>query len=98
MIDLDLVVKTVQAQIIYQCPKDTRNLVGTVRSYTMPDYSVIIIGGSTAKYMPFTTEPWVSPRWHGKKNPNEGWWKRATDDGLNAFDGSDFEWHEVEND
>ena len=30
-----------------------------------------------APYMPYTTEPWISPRWHGKKNPNEGWWDRV---------------------
>ena len=27
-----------------------------------------------APYVYYTNEPWVSPRWHGKKNPNEGWW------------------------
>lgn len=30
-----------------------------------------------APYMPFTNEPWISPRWNGRKNPNEGWWERA---------------------
>ena len=24
--------------------------------------------------MPFTNEEWISPRWNGKKNPNEHWW------------------------
>lgn len=27
-----------------------------------------------APYVFYTNEPWTSPRWHGKKNPNEGWW------------------------
>lgn len=27
-----------------------------------------------APYVPYTNEPWVSTRWHGKPNPNEGWW------------------------
>lgn len=27
-----------------------------------------------APYVPYTNEPWISPRWHGKTNPNEGWW------------------------
>lgn len=27
-----------------------------------------------APYMPYTNEPWLSPRWNGKQNPNEGWW------------------------
>ena len=27
-----------------------------------------------APYMPYTNETWLSPRWNGKQNPNEGWW------------------------
>lgn len=29
--------------------------------------------------MPYTNEPWISPKWHGKKNPNEGWFDRTAD-------------------
>ena len=28
-------------------------------------------------YVIYTDEPWTAPRWHGKKNPNEGWWDKA---------------------
>lgn len=31
-----------------------------------------------APYMPYTTEPWISPKWNGKKNSNEGWFERAS--------------------
>ena len=27
--------------------------------------------------MPFTNEVWKSPKWNGKKNPNQGWWNNA---------------------
>lgn len=27
-----------------------------------------------APYTPYTNEPWLSEKWHGKQNPNEGWW------------------------
>ena len=37
----------------------------------------IYVDEAIAPYMPYTTEPWLSPRWHEKKNPNEGWWDRA---------------------
>jgi hypothetical protein len=30
-----------------------------------------------APYMPYTNEPWVSPKWNGKPNPNEAWWNDA---------------------
>ena len=33
-----------------------------------------------APYVFYTNEPWVAARWHGKKNPNEGWWDRAVKD------------------
>ena len=28
-------------------------------------------------YMPFTNEPWISPRWKGAKNPNEKWFEEG---------------------
>ena len=30
-----------------------------------------------APYMPFTNEPWISPKWNGRRNPNQGWWQKA---------------------
>ena len=29
--------------------------------------------------MPFTNEPWISPKWKGKKNPNEEWFQKASE-------------------
>ena len=29
--------------------------------------------------MPYTNEVWISPKWNGKKNPNEGWWNNAVE-------------------
>lgn len=37
---------------------------------------VIYMDESIAPYVPYTNEPWLSPRWGGKQNPNEGWWQR----------------------
>ena len=37
---------------------------------------VVYVNEDIAPYVPYTNEPWISPRWHGKKNPNEGWWNR----------------------
>lgn len=34
----------------------------------------VYIDQKIAPYMPYTNEPWLSPKWNGKKNPNEGWW------------------------
>lgn len=30
-------------------------------------------------YMPFTNEPWISPRWKGAKNPNEKWFQETAE-------------------
>lgn len=27
-------------------------------------------------YFRATNDPWISPKWHGKQNPNEGWWDK----------------------
>lgn len=42
-----------------------------------PDTFIIYVDESIASYMPYTNEPWISYKWGGKKNPNEGWWQRA---------------------
>jgi hypothetical protein len=34
---------------------------------------ITIQGGKTIDYAPYTNEPWLSPRWNGKSNPNQGW-------------------------
>lgn len=41
-----------------------------------PGVWVLYVDESIAPYMPYTNEPWLSERWHGKKNPNEGWFDR----------------------
>lgn len=40
----------------------------------------IYVDPAIAPYVPYTNEPWISPRWHGKKNPNEGWWQRFVEE------------------
>ena len=47
--------------------------------FPSPDKCVIYIDEKIAPYLPFTNEAWVAERWHGKKNPNEGWFERAAD-------------------
>lgn len=39
----------------------------------------ITIGGHIAPYAVYTNEPWISDKWHGKKNPNEGWIDNAVE-------------------
>lgn len=35
----------------------------------------IVVNADIAPYVPYTNEPWISPKWNGKKNPNEHWWE-----------------------
>ena len=60
-------------------PKDTGNLAYSAIKMEMPspDVCEIYIDESVAPYMKFTEFPWFSPKWHGKKNPNEGWFEQA---------------------
>jgi len=59
-----------------RCPKDTGNLslFGIRKAFNPVTMQwEIVIGAELAPYAPFTNEPWISPRWHGKPNPNEAW-------------------------
>lgn len=58
-------------------PIDTGNLRNNAVKYEAltPTHVVISIDQAIAPYMPYTNEPWLSPRWNGRKNPNEHWWQ-----------------------
>lgn len=62
-----------------RAPYDTGNLA--VEGIRIGDYgtlpAVYVGGAEVAAYAPVTNEPWVSERWKGTKNPNEGWIDRA---------------------
>ncbi len=40
------------------------------------DGLVVGVDENIAPYAPYTEFPWISPKWRGKTNPNEGWWER----------------------
>lgn len=64
------------SHIRFVAPRDTGNLAeNAIRMHYEGNVCVIEVDEDIAPYMPYTNEPWISPRWHGKKNPNEHWWQ-----------------------
>lgn len=51
--------------------------------FTSPKRAVVYVDTKIAPYMPYTNEPWISPKWKGKKNPNEKWFEKGVEDALN---------------
>lgn len=62
-------------------PYDTGNLARNAIKLEFVSRKVVRIYVSEviAPYMPYTNEPWISPHWNGKKNPNEGWFDASAD-------------------
>jgi hypothetical protein len=60
-----------------RCPRDTGNLRDNgIQFEWLGDFKFkIYINQSNARYMTYTNEPWISPRWNGNKNQNEAWWQ-----------------------
>ena len=60
-------------------PKDTGNLAfnSLVKANKNGNTVEIYVNTEIAPYMPYTNEPWISPKWNGKNNPNEVWWNDA---------------------
>jgi len=74
--DMLLFGKLLTDEIKTACPYKTGNLRSTIKSYVNADGKFVIeVGGPQAEYMVYTNEQWVSPKWNGKKNPNEHWWE-----------------------
>lgn len=73
--------KTMCEQIVERfrgfVPIDTGNLrYNAVKiEFPTPQECHIYVDEVLAPYMPFTNEPWLSKKWHGKNNPNEHWWE-----------------------
>lgn len=68
-------------KVIRAAPKDTGNLAfNAIKLRRTKKGYVIYVSSAIAPYMVYTEEPWISPYWHGKKNPNEGWFKRVAQD------------------
>ena len=61
-------------------PKDTTNLAVNGIRIASNDY--ILIGGEIAPYAVYTNEAWMSDKWNGRRNPNEGWINRAIESAL----------------
>ncbi len=74
-------------QLAYRClmitkngaPYDTGNLRNDATRIVWENQNTvrIYVDDSIAPYMPYTNEPWVSPVWNGRKNPNQYWFDRA---------------------
>lgn len=62
-------------------PYDTGNLSRNAikLEFVSAKEALIYVSKAIAPYMPYTNEPWLSPYWNGKKNPNEGWFDRAAE-------------------
>lgn len=55
----------------------TGNMALNALQYSVErDVFHIWIDDKIAPYVYYTEYPWTSPKWHGKQNPNEGWWER----------------------
>lgn len=62
-------------------PRDTGNMAYNALRYELQgDVLDITVDPAIAPYVYFTNEPWVSPKWNGKQNPNEGWWQRFVEE------------------
>jgi len=72
----EAVIDVVVLLLKINCPKKTGNLslFGIRKAFNpMTMQWEIVIGAEPAPYAPYTNEPWISPRWHGKQNPHENW-------------------------
>ena len=83
-------------QLRKKAPKDTGNLAyNSIKYKWISDnqFEIYIDVGNTeafvqgekylkgtAPYTPFTNEEWISPKWNGRKNPNQDWWNKAIEE------------------
>ena len=69
------------------CPYRTGNLERNgIRVKIDIGTMCVVVGHETSKllgeYAVYTNEPWISPKWGGKQNPNQGWIERGIEKAL----------------
>ena len=69
------------------CPYRTGNLERNgIRVKIDNGTMCVVVGHETSKllgeYAVYTNEPWISPKWGGKQNPNQGWIERGIEKAL----------------
>lgn len=74
-------------ELLERAPFDTGNLaLNAIKiEFPSPQECRIYVDQEIAPYMPYTNEPWIAERWHGAKNPNEGWWNDACEYLINLI-------------
>lgn len=74
---IKICVETVEEMRAQWVPRKTGNMAFTALRYEVTKDGIVIgVESAIAPYAPYTEYPWTAERWHGKKNPNEGWWER----------------------
>ena len=71
-------------------PVDTGNMAlnATMVERISPTEARIYVNSEIAPYVVYTNEPWISPHWKGKQNPNEKWFEKATEQVVNYIAGA----------
>ena len=76
---IELAVKDAVSSARVMIPIDTGNLrYNSFKIEPLGDMKwKVYIDEKVAPYAPYVNEKWISPKWKGKTNPNEGFWERV---------------------
>lgn len=69
---LEIKIRTMPIITSFNVPVRTGALRDSFKYDNTPDGFEIT---TSINYMPYTNEPWVSPRWNGRQNPNLYWFQ-----------------------
>lgn len=90
---VDLAIQTAVETARAKIPIDTGNLRYNAFKYerVAEDEWRIYIDDEVAPYAIYVNEPWISAKWNGKQNPNQGFWdevvKSILEDVSNQLNG-----------
>jgi len=83
---IDAVIQTVEELRKDYVPRDTGNMAFNSLKYKVEgNFIVVYVDTNIAPYVPYTNEPWISPKWNGKKNPNQDWWDVFANEFIQRF-------------
>jgi hypothetical protein len=84
-VDESSLLRLLRDMLVQAAPNVKRQSTGALRNSIRIEGSSVVIGGGIVNYAVYTNEPWISPRWRGRRNPNEGWVDAVVNQAIAMF-------------
>lgn len=83
--EVSVLLRALQDMLVEGAPNIKRQSTDDLRKSIRIEGNRVVIGNEDVNYAVYTNEKWISEKWKGAINPNEGWVDRIVKQALILF-------------